>query len=167
MYIGREMGQSTDGIICYGVDLGEELPWVANEEVWGKLEEHGFGPDDCDDEVMAYLLGGLPMFKSDLVSGTDEWGVEYTAYYKERDRILKDFGVTLVRHCSGECPMYILAMTSTVKEASRGTPEELDIPSMMSAPCMPYAISGMEEAMQKIGVTGEFNPKWLLCSMWS
>ena len=160
------MGQSTNGIICYGVDLGEELPWVANSETWGKLEEHGFDEGDNDDEIMAHLLGGLPIFKSEHESGSDAWGEELSEYWEKRDHILEESGIKLVRHCSGDYPMYILAATGTVMSASRGDPKAFNPAKMAADLEMTRGDQKLRAALAKLEVKDQ-EPSWLLCSMWS
>ena len=42
----------------------------------------------------------------------------------------KEFGVTMVQHCSGEYPMWFIAVADSVKRAHRGYLEVLDVPNM-------------------------------------
>lgn len=87
------MGQSTDAILCYGVELGVEDSDLCDNE-----------PDLSFDE--AYFMYLFP----------DE---EFS--YDKADRL----PVELVRHCSGDYEMYIMASRPTVTVAHRGNPLEI------------------------------------------
>ena len=80
--------------------------------------------------------------------------------YEEIKKMENDFPVTIVKHCSGECPMYIVAIPGTLMQASRGYPRIID---------------GLEVSAEKVekfkawcaknGIEDE--PTWLLASMWN
>lgn len=95
------MGQSTDGILVYGIQVSEE-------EKPEFLGEH----DDFEYFVCAEL--GLP-------SHGDE-GYDY----KVIAAAVAEYPVTLVQHCSYEYPMYILAVNGTETTARRGYPQEIE-----------------------------------------
>ena len=117
------MGVSTDGQICFGTafEEGMEFPWDSDEydediEGWWICAIHKYRPSfEIYDNKGEYLEGVKP---------SDE---KINEYY----RALRDFKnahplpVELVRHCSGDYPMYILAIPRTIKKASRGYPEEI------------------------------------------
>lgn len=113
------MGISTDAILVYGIDLGDEF-------------NGALGP----------LL-------------EDRW--------QDLDAAEKATGCTLVWHCSGECPMYILGITAVGVKARRGHPEH--VTSLRVKPGAAAAIRRFAKALG-IPVAGR-KPKWLLCSWWS
>lgn len=113
------MGVLTDAILCYGVAFEEdhEFPWSGNEE---------------DDEFWYYniILKYNPLHRLYDDDGAylkdtpyEVKEAEWDNYKKFRDQNPKPY--QLVRHCSNEYPMYILAIPSTVKKASRGYPEKI------------------------------------------
>ncbi|MCH9664674.1 MAG: hypothetical protein K0U41_02370 [Gammaproteobacteria bacterium] len=134
------MGTTTKAILCWGVNLGEELPAWAEDfsfEEW-ILEESGF----------------------------PEWTKDSSDnYFEERNKILEEYPVTLVKHCCEGYPMYILAVPGTVITANRGYPEEIHPDTMpsVSAKQRMDLINWSKEH----GVTLPDEPKWLLCSYWS
>ena len=119
------MGVSTDGQICFGIlfDEGFEFPWDSNEfegdiEGWWTFDvlefRHSFEIFTPEGE---YLGGERPPEE------------RITEYFRERREFTErnpELPVELVNCCSGDCPMYILAIPKTCYSASRGYPEELD-----------------------------------------
>src|SRR6187551_3834259 len=85
------MGQSTDAILVYGIDFGDEPPWPEFDE-----------PEEEYDEEACKLLNplGWMVFNGDAVDG-----------------------IVIVRHCSGDCPMYIVGVAGTELRAWRGSPK--------------------------------------------
>lgn len=97
------MGVSTDGQICFGnvYEEGFEFPWDEYDlEDWWRKEQ-GF------DESKGYPAEG------------------WLDYQKEFDAA-HPCSVELVNYCSGDCPMYILAVPSTCKSNNRGYPEQFE-----------------------------------------
>lgn len=115
------MGQSTDGQICFGIVFkdGYEFPWSENEdghEEWWHTVVNGFKPSfEIYDENDEYLNGVRP--SEEII----------TKYYKEKLEFKKNnpLPFELVNYCSGDCPMYILAVPSTFIKCSRGYPKEI------------------------------------------
>jgi len=114
------MSVSTDGQLCFGsmFDEGYEFPWDEDRfggeiEYWW-LEELGWKPP-----VEVYDEGGR------RIDGVEDSDI--AKYYGDRRAILKanPLPVQPVNYCSGECPMYILAVPSTCLSAYRGYPKSL------------------------------------------
>jgi hypothetical protein len=155
------MGQSTNGQICFGVvfEGDYEFPWDDElhtgdlEEWW--LREAGFKPKHPIHDETGNWIGG--------VKPTD---AQYNLYFSEKREFKKahPLPVEEVNYCSGECPMYILAVPSSLKSASRGYPKEFD----------PAALKVTEEEKaalikfcEKYGLEPESpEPTWLLSSYW-
>lgn len=141
-----EMGVSTNAILAFGFDLGEELPRSLHdpdsEERFDFLEfirrEAGLEP---------YQAGG-----------------DITAYLKASDDLEAAFPVDIVEHCSAGCPMYFLAFRGTVQIARRGYPEKV-----MNMHADPILVTAKVEAFRafcdKHGIEGRA-PKWHLFSYW-
>lgn len=101
------MGVSTNGILVFGIELGEELPEFL---------------EDFDDTWWDF---------TDSISGVADDDSE--RWEKRRD-FRDNFPVELVSHCSYEYPMYILAVNGTEITASRGSPEVIDPASLVVSP---------------------------------
>jgi hypothetical protein len=96
------VGTSTDGILFYGYNFSEdtEFPWSEDEETdfESYLAEHSglhYDPESPD---------------------------HYEQYSAQQDYI-KSLPVVIGTHCSGEYPMYYLAIRVTESTASRGSPK--------------------------------------------
>ena len=103
------MGQSTNAIIAYGFDLGEELPQslqIAREE-------------DSDFEWESFLIADYGIEVPTWQPG------QYEAYSEARKTALTQVPVDVIEHCSGDYPMYFLAVRGTDITARRGYPERL------------------------------------------
>lgn len=118
------MGQSTNGQICFGVifEEGDEFPWDSETfdydiEIWWRdLKDY---KDTCfpyAETESGYAEGferGDPRI-SEMLDTRRAW-------FKENP-----LPVEVVNYCSGDCPMYILAIPSSTKSANRGYPIELN-----------------------------------------
>lgn len=93
------MGVSSDGLLVYGIDLGEGTPeFLADEQ-----------------EFDEFLLteGGQP-----------KWGEEGHDFGKQRD-YLAEQPVDLTFYCSYDYPMYILSVRGASHRVNRGYVEEV------------------------------------------
>lgn len=151
------MGTSTNGQICYGVafEEGFEFPWGDGEiEDWWAYTVHGFKHSfELFDGDGNYLNGSKPS-KDDV-----------SRYFEERRAFdaAHQLPVELVNYCSGDYPMYALAIPSTVRKASRGNPTVIDPTTL--------AVSATEhEALLKFmadhAIEASDSPAWLLTSYW-
>ncbi|MGX1786872.1 hypothetical protein ACWIGM_09060 [Bosea sp. NPDC055332] len=94
------MGVSSDGLLVYGIDLGDEKPEF--------LGSH----DDMDEFL-------------DEQSGLPTWGEDghsFNAQSDYRDKCPAD----LTRYCSYDYPMHILAVRGTESRVSRGYVTEIE-----------------------------------------
>lgn len=182
------MGQSTDGQLCYGIAFPEgfEFPWmeededgdiVGDEEDWW-LKENGYKPPfELYDKNGEYAPGIKTKRVMGHVEAEDEKLVN--SYY-EHKREFKDqhpFPVEVINYCSGDCPMYILAIKGTFTRNSRGYPEVIDPAALKVTDeqkqvlidfCKKYLQEKIDEHNgdyhdDKI----ELEPKWLLSSCWN
>ena len=136
------MGQSTDAILCLGIqfDEGEEAPWADKAE--------GLGYDEpFDEQAVLHVLTGE---KVDWLGATDK---------------LKELGLEIVTHCHYECPMYILAVGGTVMKAHRGYPKEIEPRDDLDF--SEASRRGFESALHKLGIQKSIaDAIWLLCAYW-
>ena len=151
------MGQSTDAILCFGFELeeGEEGAY------FGELTDGSLCRDEEDDED--------DEAENEDWADFDTWAARKLGLgylyddYSFKSNALKELlqGVTLVRHCSCDYPMYIMAAWST--EASRGFPERVDLNDLLAQ--TPVLRDNLFQACLKLGL--EFKePSWILCSDW-
>lgn len=131
------MGVSTDGILVFGFEVGEE------DERPDFLE----GVEDFDEYV-------------DRESGLPEWG-EHGHSFEDQRAFRDKYPVDLITHCSYDYPMHILAVRGTKRRASRGYPLEID-PTDLNVPS--EKLEAFKNWAAERGIQGE--PKWLLCSLW-
>lgn len=132
------MGQSTDGILVFGIQLPEEEGPVFLEEFDGQF-------DDFVDS-----LNGLP-----------QWG-ERGYDGKNTMAFRNNYPIDLVLHCSYDYPMYILSVRGTGKSASRGYPKIIN-PAELTV--TPEKISALKNFCEKYNIEWQ-EPQWYLCSMW-
>lgn len=114
---------------------------------------------------MGVSTDGILVFGCDMGEGEDlEEDSPFGLLVKEDDDcdLPDDAPVEVVRHCSYDYPMYILAVRGTKKRASRGYLQEIDPAS--------FVIDGEKIAAAKAfaearGIEWK-DPKWFLCSLW-
>ncbi len=154
------MSVSTDGQISYGVAFDEdfEFPWSEAREsdiaAWWIYDVLGFKHST---EIYADTKSG---YVGDVKPSEDV----IDSYYKEKREFENAYPlpVEVVNYCSGDYPMYILAVPSTVKNASRGSPETFD-PKELTV------TDAERDALLKFcadhGIIHE-EPAWMLTSYW-
>lgn len=115
------MSQSTNGQLCYGILFPEgfEFPW----------DDLKYGNDDSLKTWWREVNGfkhAKEVFDSD---GNYIDGMTDDAYFMEGHDFDKShpLPVELINYCSGDCPMFILAVPSTVIISRRGYPEVVSL----------------------------------------
>lgn len=93
------MGVSSDGILVYGIDLGEEKPAFLEEDM------------EFDDLLMEE--GGQLQYGDDGHDFKNQWA------------FIAAQPVELTLYCSYDYPMYILSVRGTKADVSRGYVEEI------------------------------------------
>lgn len=156
------MGVSTDGQICYGIilDDGEELPWSKDEYDW-----------DINKWWVVGILGfkhSFELFDKDgrwiLPRPSEEIEDKYFQEQRDFEESHEKLPYTLMNYCSGDYPMYILAIERTCMTASRGTPEKFDPQELPG-------VSAEEDRdllkfCEKYGISIEGDSGWFLSSYW-
>lgn len=153
------MGTSTNGLIFYGVALEEdyEFPWSGDRE--GDIEEWwiydvlGYKPSfEIYDASGEYIDGVKP--DNDIISN----------YHGEKREFLKSnpLPIEIQNYCSGDYPMYAIAVKGTVIEACRGYPVTIN-PSDL--------VVTQEQRDTLVGFCARHNiiieePVWMLASYW-
>ncbi|MFF8100157.1 hypothetical protein ACF07S_10335 [Streptomyces sp. NPDC016640] len=158
------MGQSTNGMLVYGYDLGGEEEWKIREAgEYGELPPlDWFDPDN--EEGDGFQEAAERRLLAQLADFTEtDWRADG---YFEREREAKArLGVEFDTYCSGDYPMYLLA--AKVITVYRGSAEEIDMTELAIAPEMNGWDEKLNAAVQALGITPtQDKPKWLLCSYW-
>jgi hypothetical protein len=132
------VGISSDGLIAFGIDLGEEgLSFL----------------EDFDNDFDEYVSGQYP------VEAPEGYGEEYNEWFEGYKKFADAYPVDLVMYCSYEYPMYFLAVRGTYQSVSRGYCEEFKNPTVTTK-----QIKALENFCK--GHDIEFKePKWCIMSM--
>lgn len=163
------MGVSTDGQLCFGVKFEEgfKFPWDAK-------------PFAGDIEAWWMALRGYkPIFemydeRGEYKDGKEPSKAQQAAYYdhKAKFKDVNPLPVVLVNYCSYDCPMYIIAITSSSKQNSRGFPEIIDPTKLIVTDeeirgLKDFIVTHVDLAAAKED-NEEFDPepKWYLSSLW-
>lgn len=158
------MGTSTDGQLCYGYlfDEGHEFPWYSEDdfgdlEMWWE-EQNGYVELPLEREPYTEDGDYQEWFKK---LSRDEQDKYLDPRWEHHRKWVKDNPIPfdLVNYCSGDCPMYILAVPSTVITANRGYPERIvSLPEIKG-------IKQFTECLQKYGIHDCIEqPSWYLSS---
>jgi hypothetical protein len=146
------MSVSTNAIIAFGFDLGEEedLP----EQLSELLKEHEHETDEC---LAADHGIELPQYAI---------GCDYKEYSAGRESALVQLKINLIPHCSGDYTMYFLAARGPDKKANRGHPTALEPYDLNSEKFGQEAIDAMRSFCERHSIEWQ-EPKWHIFSMWS
>lgn len=152
------MGQSTNGILAYGYNLGGgDGEWqVAEADEYGGLTVDWLDPESEDGVETAIEERMLAS-----VGFTEQWQPGIDGYFDRKKAAEARLGVELESYCSGDYPMYLLAATGSVQTAYRGDcdPASFDID--------PSWDGKLAAALAALGMTPtQDQAKWLLCSYW-
>ncbi len=156
------MSVSTNGQMCYGCLLEEEveLPWDTEEfdhdiEAWWR-SVNGYVPP-CDPWTP----------EGNYAPGWSKDDPRFREYYDHKHAWEKEHPilVELVNACSGEYPLWIVAVPSTVKTARRGDPTRLGL-DVMADPDVSEE-NGMREFLNRYEIPHDAdNIGWWLSSYW-
>ena len=153
------MGVSTDGQLSFGVafDEGHEFPWD-DEKYDGEIEDwwKGVNGYSCPVEDPFTPEGQYkPGFNRD--------SPEVDAFFKHsRDWFEENpIPVEVVNYCSGDCPMYLLAVKHI--ECSRGYPQEIE-PSFLEV--SEEEQGRLQGFLDRFEIKDGIGPKWWLTSYW-
>ncbi len=152
------MGVSTDAILVFGIDLVKT----------GYLKEAGDEPaffteqdeEDWDfDKVLMRDAGLAPWGYHENENQRED----YKVFSARRKQAQEQAGVELITHCSGDYPMYILAVANVGWCASRGSTIEISKDDMLMNQLV--GINKLREFCVRHDIPWS-DPKWLLCSYW-
>lgn len=150
------MGQSTDAILFFGFDLGEDF-----EAPWSGEDDTDTG-DDWED-VYAEKKGlERPVHLCELMKWTPDQKIEYGEWSSKKSALVKDVGVAMSSHCSCECPMHYVYSKQYMAYRGYG---------MIIRPVMLEVdeedILKLREFVKFMGIdVGDEEPEWHLVSDW-
>jgi hypothetical protein len=152
------VGTTTDGEINFGIvfEEGFEFPWSEEDgiDAWWR-EVNGYArPFELYDDKGGYLNGVKP----------DEDKLhEYYRHGNEWDAA-NPLPVAEVNYCSGNCPMYMLAVPGSNLTSNRGYPKAFDPAELKVAP---EQVQSLLDFCERYGIKGEdMEPRWYLTSYW-
>lgn len=142
------MGTSTNGILAYGYDLGEDFAGLSdyerNEPAWYDESE---GWQESAEKALLAAHG---------FTETD-WQVD--GYFARKKAAEEEMGVELDTYCSGDYPMFLLA--AKVQTCYRGDADPVDLTLPDNAD------ERLAWALGVLGITPKADrPQWLLASYW-
>ena len=140
------MGVSTNAYLVFGVTLDEYDEDREPDFLQGCEDFDGLLADDAD----------LPPWRDDMTEA------ESDEYFRKERAIVAAAPVDLVSHCSGEFPMWIMAVRGTQLTACRGDPTTVDPATLQVDPDRIKAAAAWCKAK---GIEWE-DPQWILCSDW-
>lgn len=167
------MGVSTDAILAYGVNFGEdpeELPWYQDGE--NDFDDWLYTIDGVSsDALWAEYNLWLETADPEIVRSSErvalyerlhpEWRDALDANYNAQKEAQEACPIELVRHCSGDDPMYIVAVKDSVFTANRVSALVVGVEDLL----IPNRIFEAFNFCEEYGIPFE-DPQWLLCSMW-
>lgn len=152
------MGVSTDAILVFGIDLcangycdEDKTPafFIKDEE----------GDEGDFDQVLLRDAGLAPWgYHKD-----DDQRENYKVYNARRKQAQEQAGVELITHCSGEYPMYILAVANVGWSTSRGSALEISKDDLLMNQL--EGVHSLRAFCERHDIPW-VNPRWLLCSYW-
>jgi len=142
------MGVSTDAILFFGIDLGEnnEFPWIDEED----------GAD-----VESFIAAKLGVSRPDCeYEGNEKL---FSDYWNKRREVMRNLGCDVGWHCSGSYPMCFVCLEKFNFSACRGYPQIID-PAVMQT-VSAEDIQKLKDFCELIEVEWQ-EPKWQLASYW-
>lgn len=156
------MGQSTDGILAYGYDLGEGFEKIQGLGEYGELPPlPWFSPEHTDDLIEAAerrLLAEIAGFTETYEDGREGY------FTREREAKAR-LGVEFETYCSDSSPMELLA--AKVITVYRGDCQVLDLAALAAEPEMNGWDEKLQTALNALGIRPtQDKARWLFCSYW-
>ncbi len=153
------MGQSTNGMLGYGYDLGgDEGGWkVAEAGEYGEWMPSWSTEDgDVREDAERRLLASVGFTETD-------WRAE--GYYDRKRAASSRLGVEMEAYCSGDYPMWLLA--AAVITVYRGDCKVVDFAALEAQRVDDEWDAKLAAAVEALGIEPtQDGPRWLLVSYW-
>lgn len=155
------MGQSTDGILAYGYDLGGDEGWKLEG-----LGEYGEFPElPWLDEDEGFQESAERRLLAEIAGFTEEWSPGKDGYWERKEAAEARVGVKFDSYCSGDYPMFLLA--TKVITVHRGSVKDIDMLALAAEPAANGWDAKLRAALAALGITPQQSePRWLLASYW-
>lgn len=148
------MGQSTDGKLFYGYDLGGD---GADATDFTDEEDAPSWYTNGDTELIVQMKLALYNAIPDAAPVEYEWRADAP--------VLDYYGVWFEHHCSDSYAMW--ALVTYEASAARGCPEKLDLAELAARPQREDWDGKLARALEVLGITPkQERPAWLLASYW-
>lgn len=148
------MGVSTDGILFFGIEIGDHKPWGDDDDDWEDVVAKAAGIEKPAD---AYPDEGDHSLEAEAIR------VKCNAWFVAKWKAVEAFwSVDVGFHCSSDDPMWYVAVKRLRWIARRGYPEK--IPSDLGNPTS----TEMNDMRRLVGILGckWEEPTWWLVSLW-
>ena len=155
------MGQSTDGILAYGYDLGGEDEWKVREAgEYGELAVDWLPDPETEED---YDVLDLLTTRLLAASGFTETDWEAEGYYRRKDAAEKALGVEIETCCSDDYTLYLLA--AKVITVHRGDAKVIGMAALSDPALLAGYDAKLASAVAALGITPlQEKPAWLLSS---
>lgn len=164
------MGQSTNGVLAYGYDLGSDEEWKVREAQQGPGNKYGYlktswydaeAADEDDSEESEDLIDKMQRRLYDSIPGLPP--VE--SGWECGDPVKEHLGVWFEAYCSGDYAMWMLVTSETT--VYRGDTKVIDPAEMLADPGRNRWDEKLAHALSVLGLTPlQEKPAWLLASYW-
>lgn len=148
------MGVSTNAILAFGFDLGEDLPEAL---VLAGSED----PDEGDDERGSFDFETWVKRNRCDAKEPDhgDYSRDWPEYWEACRQAVRAVPFDLIAHCSYDFPMRFLAARGTQATAHRGSPEPVTF-----AEATPEQVAAMRAFCGEYGIEWQ-EPRWHIFSM--
>jgi hypothetical protein len=145
------MGQSTDAIIAFGLNYGEDsekFPWSQNEQEFNDwwAEQNGVTTPPVEFQGNETL---------------------YRTFWANQREVEKTCPVEVITHCHYDNPMFFIAIRGTELRASRGCPENLPLDLASNVDTYTQQLLNFLRKYNIELPEEDPTPKWQLFSDWS
>lgn len=156
------MGQSTNGMLAYGYNLGGAEGWnLEGLDEYGELPELPW----LDEEEHDFQEAAERHLLVEIAGFTEGWSSGNEGYFDRERQAKQRLGVQFDTHCSGDYPMFLLA--TKVITVYRGDAKELDLAALQQEAQASDWDTKLAAAVHVLGITPTATkPQWLLCSYW-
>ncbi|MGW2010910.1 hypothetical protein [Streptomyces nigrescens] len=158
------MGQSTDGILAYGYDLGGDDGWKIREAgEYGELPAFDWYDEEAEDGD--FQEAAEKRLLAEVAGFAEEWSSGNDGYFEREREAKARLGVEFDTYCSGDYPMFLLA--TKVITVRRGDIKAIDMADLAVTPEMNQWDEKLRAALNALGITPtQEQAQWLLCSYW-
>lgn len=157
------MGQSANGVLVYGYDLGGDEEWkVQGAGEFGEPPAvDWFDPDD--EEGDHFQAAAQRRLLAEIAGFAEEWSAGDDGYFDREKAAKARVGVEFVTYCSHDYPMYVLAAKAITVD--QGYVNDIDMAGLVQAPAREGWDEKLRAAIAALGLTPtQEQAKWLLVS---